>query len=644
MENKYSSLFKPVKIGNLELKNRLVVPPIGTLFCGFDGHICGRVIDFHRARAKGGWGLIIFEGVAVELRGKGGPRQYGIWDDTFIPEYKDLVNAVHANDAKIALQIMHSGRNTSPEINGGEQPVAPSAIADPIIRVEPKELSKIEISGIVESFAKAALRAKEAGFDAVEVHGGHGYLISEFMSGYANKREDEYGGSIEGFARFPQEIIKGIKEAVGDDYPVFFRISANEGVKDGRDVKGSIELLKIIIKEGVDAVHASVGIYESSFLTMASAYLEKGFNVDAASSIKENVNVPVIAVGRIHSPDLAEDIISTGKADMIAVGRQSVADPDWPIKVKENRIQDIVSCLSCNEGCLGRAWNVKSISCVQNPAAGREDEYANIKKTKNRKKVLVVGGGPAGLEAARTAALYGHDVILYEKNGQLGGKVLLASLPDHKKIYGNVIISRERDLLSSGGKIELGKEVTRDVVEKISPGVLIIATGSKPVIPDIPGIDNDNVVTAIEVLKGAAVGQKAVIIGGGIVGCETAELLAGEGKNVTIIEMERHIAKDISPAARVFLFKFLKENNVKIIASSTVKKIKDDGLVIVTGDKEEMLTKFDNIIIAVGAKPDEGLYSQVSDLVDDIYIIGDAEKPGKILQAVLRASDVARSL
>ena len=642
MKTNYQSLFKPIKIGKLELKNRLVVPPVGTLFSGYDGHICGRLTEYHKVRAKGGWGLIIVEGVAISQQGKGGPKQYGIWDDSFIKEYKELTDAAHSEGAGMALQIMHCGRNTRPEITGGLQPVAPSALPDPIIRVVPKELTKEEIAGIVEDFGQAARRAKESGFDAVEIHGGHGYLVSGFMSAYANKRTDEYGNGLEGFLRFPVEIIKRIKAVCGKDYPVIFRISADEAVKGCRTIVESAGMSKRLAEEGADAIHVSVGVYESSYLTMAPATMKEGFNVKAASVIKKKVKVPVIAVGRINSPKLAEKIISSGKADMVAIGRQSVADPFWPLKVKENRIDEIVKCLSCNEGCLDTAWAANPITCVQNPLLGID--AGDIKKTDKPKKVLIAGGGPAGLEAAINAAIKGHKVIIYEMDVKAGGQINIAGVPPYKEILNEAVKSRLKIIKKINVDIITNKELTIDIIKKISPDVLIIATGSKTIVPDIGGVEQKNVITARDVLNGALIGDKVVVIGGGIVGCETADWLSEKGGDITIIEMLKSVARDISPAARFFLLKRLADKKVKIITKARVKEIAGNKIVVSREDSDTVIEQVDTIILATGAKSVNDLELKAKDIVAEIYVIGDARKPGKILDAVKQAAEVGRSL
>ena len=635
-------LFQPVNIGKMELKNRLVVPPMGSGFSAPDGTVTDRLIEYHEARARGGFGLIIVEVTAIDPLGKGSPIQLGIWDDKFMPGLRRLVDRIHAAGAKIAIQLHHAGRETFSFSLGGQQAVAPSPFPDPIIREVPRELTVEEIKSLVEAYAQGARRAKESGFDAVELHGAHGYLIAQFMSAYANKRTDEYGGDLEGFLRFPLDIVHRARELVGPDYPILFRISADEAVPEGRTIDESVVVAKRLVEAGVDALHVSVGVYESSHLTSAPPAMEPGFNADAAATIKQAVSVPVIAVGRVVTPAVAEDIISSGKADLVAIGRASLADPEFAVKAAEGRDEDIVKCLSCNEGCIDALMSKPPITCTQNPALGREVEYASA-GTANVKKVVVAGGGPAGLEAARTAALWGHRVTLYEKRDSLGGQALLAAMPPTKEVWLEVVRSRMKDLQRLGVEIRLGSELTPQLVKELSPDVLIVATGSAPLLPDIPGTERDNVVTAQDVLSGALVGPRVVVIGGGLVGCETADYLAQQGKDVTIVEMLRHTARDISPAARYFLRRRLRERNVKMLTSTPVKAITDVGVLISSDGEERTLEPVDTVVLATGARSVNDLEA-VKELVPEVYVIGDASSPGKMLQAVQQAAEVARSL
>jgi len=643
MNSDYSKLFQPVNIGRLQVKNRLVVPPMESGFASPDGGVSERLIDYYSARAKGGFGLIIVEITAVEPQGKGFANQLCIYDDKYIPGFRSLVESVHRNDAKIALQLYHPGRCANPTYNDGVQPVGPSSLPDPVFRYTPIEMGKDRIEQLVECFARAANRAQKAGFDAIEIHGAHGYLISQFMSAYANKRTDEYGGDFEGFMRFPSEILRRTRQLVGPNFPISFRISADEGVPQGRTVQDSCKVARRLVEETVNVIHVSVGVFESYYLTGVPPAVQQGFNAPAAAAIKSVVPIPVIVVGRINDPDVAEQIISSGKADLVSMGRQSITDPEWPEKVRQNKACDIVKCLSCNDGCVD-GLNVKgSISCVQNPQVGREREYANA-GSKVPRKVLVAGGGPAGLEAARTAALWGHKVILYEKNNTPGGQVILAAIPPTKDVWANVVVSRVQAIKRLGVEVNLGTELTAGLVKAIAPDVLIIATGSEPLRPNIPGINRANVITAQQALTQPLTGNRIVVIGGGLVGCETADYLSQQGKDVTIIEMLPRIARDLNATSRYYLLRELKENKVKILTSSTVRAIDDEGILINSEKGEHKLGPIDTVVLATGAKPQNTLEALAKGLVSEIYTIGDASCPGKVLAAIQNAAEVCRKI
>ena len=646
MPENYSALFQPFKIGKMEVKNRLSVPPMGTGFAADDGGVSERLIQYHEQRAKGGFGLIIVEVSAIDgERGLGSGHQLCLYDDKFIPGFKKLADTVHKYGTKLAVQLYHPGRSTFSFFLKDKPPVAPSEVPDPIMRQVPHALTIDEIKALVEKFAQGARRVKEAGCDAAEFHGAHGYLISEFMSAYANKRTDEYGGGFEGFLRFPLEIIKRSRELVGADFPLLFRISADEMVPLGRTVPESIEMMKRLVAAGINAVDVSIGVPESSQYTSAPPDMPQGFNAETSVKFKQALNAAVLVAGRINDPAVAEDIIKSGKADIIHLGRQSLADPDWPAKVQQGRIQDIVKCLSCNEACIeGLAiWLRPSISCVQNLAVGREEQYAQP-KTAKPKNVLIAGGGPGGLEAARTAALRGHRVTLYEKDGYLGGQTKLVAIPPGKAVYQDVARSRIAAIKELGVDIHVGKALNIDKIKEIKPDVLIIATGSESAIPNIPGINRKNVISARKALTTEVEGDSILVIGGGLVGCETADYLAGQGKKVTIVEMLKSTAKDIGPAARFFLRKRLKENQVAIMTQTTVKSVADDGVLLGTLNGEQKIGPFDIIVLAAGATSICDLEEQARKLVPEVYVIGDAAKPGKILAAVEQGAETALKL
>jgi 2,4-dienoyl-CoA reductase-like NADH-dependent reductase (Old Yellow Enzyme family)/thioredoxin reductase len=646
MSDKYRALFQPIKIGKLEIKNRLSVPPMATGFAAEGGGVSDRLIKYHEARARGGFGLIIVEVTAVDGdRGLGSGHQLCLHDDNLIPGFKRLCDSVHKYGARIAIQLYHPGRCTFPFFIGNKQPVAPSAVPDPIVRQMPQALTIPEIRDLVEKYAQAARRAQEAGCDAAEIHGAHGYLIAQFMSAYANKRTDVYGGGTEGFLRFPLEIVRRARELVGPDFPLLFRISGEEVVQLGRSVPESIEMMKQLVAAGVDAADVSIGVYESGHLTSAPPDMPEGFNAEMSGRFKQALDVPVLVTGRINDPDVAREIISSGKADIVHIGRQSLTDPDWPARVHDGKEQDIVRCLSCNEGCIeGLAfWLRPSITCVQNLAVGREEQYSRP-GTSSPKKVLIAGAGPGGLEAARTAALRGHKVILYEKEGYLGGQVKLAAIPPSKSVYQEVARSRIKAIHELGVHVQCGQALTADAVREIKPDVLIIATGSDSSIPNIPGINSKKVISARRALTSEEVGPCVLVIGGGLVGCETADYLAGKDMSVTIVEMLKHTARDIGPAARFFLRRRLQEKQVLILTQSTVKSIDDDYAIVDTPGGQQRLGPFDTIVMATGAAPVNSLGDQVKGIVPEVYVIGDACKPGKILAAVEQAAEIALKL
>ena len=646
MPEDYSVLFQPIKIGTMGVKNRVSVPPMGTGFADDGGGVSDRLIKYHELRAKGGFGLIIVEITAIDGEtGLGSDHALCLYDDKFIPGFKKLADTVHKYGARLAVQIYHPGRSTFSRYIGGQEPVAPSPVPEPIQHQPCRALTVGEIKDMVEKFARGALRVKEAGCDAVEFHGAHGYLISEFMSAYANKRTDEYGGGFEGFLRFPLEIVKRSRQLVGPDFPLLFRISAEEMVPEGRTASESIEMMKRLVEAGINAVDVSIGVMESSQYTSAPADMPQGFNARTSAEFKKVFNVPILVVGRINEPSVAAEIIRSGQADLVHIGRQSLTDPDWPNKVKEGRTQDIVKCLSCNEACIeGLAiWLRPSIACVQNLALGKEEQYARPAVSKPR-TVLVAGGGPGGLEAARTAALRGHRVILFEKDGYLGGQTKLVAIPPYKAIYCEVAQSRIKAIRHLGVDIHIGKKLTADIVRQLKPDVLIIATGSEPAIPNIPGINGKNVMSARKALCSEEVGDNVLVIGGGLVGCETADYLASKGKHVTVVEMLKHTARDIGPAARFFLRKRLKEKRVIMLTQTKVNAISDSSALVATPEGERKIGPFDTFVLAMGAIPVNELAEQVNGLVSEVYVIGDADKPGKILAAVEKGAEIALNL
>jgi 2,4-dienoyl-CoA reductase-like NADH-dependent reductase (Old Yellow Enzyme family)/thioredoxin reductase len=598
-----------------------------------DGSVSEHTKNYYAERAKGGAGLIIVEATAISRGGRSSPFQLIMYKDEVMPSWRSLVDTVHQHGAKIAVEICHCGRQGKSAFTG-EQPVGPSAI-----RLEregwevPRELSISEIESLVEQFAEAARRTKDAGFDAVEIHSTHGYLLSTFISPHINKRTDEYGGDISGRARFTLEVIQRTKVKCGNDYPVLVRINGADFMPGGLTLDESCILSRLLQDAGADCIDVSAGSYGAIDYDIAPASMAPGFTVYLAEAIKKAVQVPVIAVGRINTPALAESILQEGKADLVAIGRGLIADPEFPKKAMEGRSDDIRMCTSCRE-CLDKIIFEKvKTACSVNAAFGNEAEYA-ITPTKNPKRVLIAGSGPGGLEAARIAALRGHKVILYEKGNELGGQMLLASLPPYKETIGAVRKFLTGQVAKLRVEVKLGQEVTPDLIAKVKPDVVVVATGATPIIPGIAGIDRSNVSTFRDVLiNKKEIGEEIVIIGGGRVGCETAEFLADKGKKVTILEMLDQIGVDMGQFSKEDLLPRLRNMEVRMEVNTKAEEITSGGVLAKTGSNTVRFDA-DTVVIATGSNSNTELAEQLKGKVADLYVIGDCVEPRRIQNAI----------
>ncbi len=635
-------LFEPQLINSLKIRNRFVVPAMVTNYGNCDGTITETLIHYHCARAKGGFGLNITENFAVHPMGRGFARALGLWSDYFVDGCEQINKAVHQEGGRIFAQIYHAGAQTRYETIG-RQPVAPSAILHAWNRVLPRELTREEIYEIVECFGKAARRARNAGFDGVEVHGAHGYLVAQFMSGLTNKRTDEYGGDVLGRLRFPLDILKAIRSEVGQEFPVIIRLAGDERVPGGRDLEETGIMAPYLEEAGYDGLHITTATTYNLPYVVPCFYTPKALNVSYAEVIKKIVSIPIISTGRINDPLLAEKILRENRADFIGMGRASIADPELPNKVMAGNMDEIKPCIGCLQGCMGRLHAGKPISCVANPTVGREKEM-EIRKGQKTRKILVIGGGPAGLEAATAASLCGHDVVLHEKTDRLGGQLNIAAVPPFKHEFAHLIKSMVRHAEKAGVKIIKNMQVNLNSVNGYD--TVILATGGVPKIPKIPGIESKNVFTAWEILRGdVTTGENVLIIGGGMVGCETADFLASQGKKVMIVEALEEIATDLIDRIKYFLLPRLEENKVQIKTSAFVKGILPDGVLIQTGENMQELHGYSSIVLAMGTLAENRLAQEISKKYPNMNIvsIGDAKEPRNLLDAIAEGAELGRT-
>ena len=635
-------LFSPLRLKSMELKNRIVMPPMTTLLAGPGGEITDRFLAFYAARARGGAALLTAETADVHPYTHNlaiGDRGFtAIYDDRFIPGYRRLADCIHAAGAKISLQLHHSG-NAMIMLDPACPPVAPSAIACPGGAV-PRALTVDEIHEVVEAFGAGARRARDAGFDAVDIHGGHGYLIAQFMSPYFNRRTDDYGGDVRGRLRFAVEVLRAVRRNVGDDFPVIFRFSADERVPGGRTTEESAVIAPLLEAAGADCLSITTGMHFTLLHTVAAMGLPRGLNVESAAAVKAAVRIPVMVAGKLNDPAVAEAALVAGKVDLIAIGRGLIADPELPDKWQNHRDGDVRWCIACNQGCIGGLVAGMPFGCLVNPAAGRESEPTAAPASR-AKRVLVIGGGPAGMEAARTAALRGHQVSLYEQADHLGGQFQLAAVPPRKQEIALYLRYAERQLATLGVEVVLGRAVSRAVVEGLRPDVVIVASGGQPLIPDIPGLTAAHVVLAHDVLAGkVATGARVLIVGGGQVGCETAEFLDRCGKPVTVVEMRSEIAPDVALVPRAPLLDALEHSRVTTRTATTVVEITAAGVVLECDGRRDTVRGIDTVVLATGARPANRLDEDIRDLVPDVHVIGDAGCPGSAMDAIAAGADI----
>ncbi len=661
-------LFEPIKIANVQVKNRIAMSPMGLGRASEDGQVTDGIVDFYIERAKGGVGLIYvvcgYNDFCVYL-----PHIPALQDDRFTPGLRRLTGVIHEHGAMVFAQLMNMGSSCFSTADGGP-PAAPSAIRNALTGVMPREMTSAEVKLLIQHFAEGACRAKEGGFDGVELVGNGGYLMNQFLSPLTNTRSDEYGGDFERRMRFPIEVVQKIRASVGPGFPISYRASGDDFMKGGNRQEEMKTIVRALEKAGIDLVNVTAG-WHQSFLPLVSMDVPRGTYVYLAEGIKQVVKVPVIACNRINNPFLAEQILMNNQADMIGMGRPFLTDPEWPKKAAEGRYDEIRQCTACDQRCLDAVFSMKEITCTFNPAAGREREYALVRAQK-LKKVFVIGGGPAGMEAARTLAQRGHKVTLFEKSHKLGGQLNLATIPPGRGEFASAVNYLSRELYRVGVKVELGKEVDADTVKKRAPDAVVVATGARPLVPNIPGIDGRNVVWAWDVLEEkSALGKRVVVIGGGAVGMETALFIAKQGSmsaesavflalggaldaetavrmttrgpQVTILEMLERIGQDMGPTTRSSVRFELRLHNVKVVTKATARRITEAGVVYEHEGKEE-LAEADTVVIATGSKSEGGLFDALQGAVPEVYRVGDCVKARTACEAIEEAALIGRKI
>ncbi len=642
-------LFEPIKVGTLSLKSRIIMSAMVTNFAAEDGSVTDRLIDYHVNIARGGCALNTTGSSYVSQEGKRILCGTGAHDDRLIPGYRRLTGAVHAAGGRISIQLSHGGRECSPKITGLQAigaTVAASRYEGVAQGIEiPREMTLEDIESLIAKFGDAAGRAREGGFDAVEIHAGHGYVITQFLSPHTNKRSDRYGGDIVGRSNFLIEIIRDVKKKAGADFPVLVKLNVCDYVEEGTVPDDARVTAALAEKAGADAIVASVGLHESRPQRIVPAMSLPPFpNIHLSATIKEAVTVPVAAIGRIVEPLGAARVLEEGKADLVALGRPLLCDPEWPRKAQEGKFEDIRQCIGCNQGCIDMLRRQKPITCLQNAEVGREREF-RIERATKPKGVAVIGGGPGGLEAARVAALRGHRVTIYEKAGELGGQVRTGRIPPHRGELGKVTDHLLRQVEKLGVSISTGREMTPTKCRLLGADAVVVAVGALPLKPKIKGIDRKHVAYAVDVLQGkAAVGRRIVVVGAGLVGLETADFCIEKGAQVTILEMLGVMAADTGGANRVYFEDRLKEKRVAVHLDAVVTEIGERDVAYVQHGSAGKIADVDTVILATGAVPDDALWKALKEEGADVFPVGDCVKARNVLEAVFEGAKIAREI
>ena len=662
---KLVKLFEPLKIGNIESKNRIIMPAMALNYTP-QGFVTDKFINFYEERAKGGVGVIIVGGAGVEPRGAG-PGMLAIDDDKYIPEFKRLTEKVHTYGSKILVQLYHGGAY-SLSFNKDDPAVSASAVRSNLTKMVPKAMTIEDIKIVQESHAKAAERARDAGFDGVELLGSAGYLINQFLSTVTNKRTDEYGGSLENRLRYPLELIKLVKERVGKDIVVGIRLSGDDFVPGSNTYKEVAVIAKHYGEAGIDYINVTGGWHETR-IPQIPMMVPQGSYAYLAENVRNVVNVPVFASNRINDPFIAEQILRDDRADAVCIGRTLIADPYMPIKAKDGKFWDIRQCVGCNQGCFDHIFKMKPVECMRNFEASREGKFDLSKKTENPKKVLIIGSGPGGLEAARVATILGHDVTILEKKDYIGGQAVLSYQPPGRHQIKDVVDYYDAQISHLGIDLQLGTEATPEIINKYKPDAVIFATGVNYSIPPIPGIDGSNgtdIHLAEEVLSGdVPIGKNVVVVGGSGTGMETAIWAAEQGaldsdvarfirlydlmppgevdekwlkgnRNVILMEILPRLGTNVGLTTRGFLLGHMSKLGIKSIMGANITKFEGRTIQYDLDKDTKVIEDVDSVILATGVKPNIKLHDEVkaSNPSFTIAKIGDCKKPRTMMEAI----------
>lgn len=649
MTDKFTHLFQPGQIGSTETRNRLVMAPMGTNLASEHGEVTDQLIDYYAERAKGGTGLIIIEVTGIDHPVSDAiAAQLRIDDDGYVPGLARLTERLHNHGTKVFVQLHHAGGQTTARKTEGVQPVVPSKAEKGYSARNPRVLRTDEVETLVEKFVRGAYRARKAGFDGVELHGAHGYLIEQFMSSRTNSRTDRYGGSLSARLQFPLEIIQGIRDEVGEGYSLSFRITADEFVDDGYGLAESKQMAKRLADAGVDVLHVSAGTYGSAPQTLEPMRFEEGWRSYLAAEIGSVVDIPTIAVGVVRQPATADNIIADGQAAYVAIGRGHISDPHFARKAKEGRLDELNRCIGCNIGCIGEGFMAdKQVGCTVNPTVGREREFATNGPAKTAKEIAVVGAGPAGIRAAVQATDRGHDVTVYDAADRIGGQLHMASEPPGKSKIQWYLEYLEKQLSNRSVTCELGTKVNEELLQEENPDAVVVATGARPRGLDIPGIEQSHVVQAWELLDGSAAvdGETAVIIGGGDVGCDVANHLAAQGIAVTIIEQGERIAPYKERISRIdMLQEFDKNERIETRVEEKVVSLTQSAVITADDAGSQSTYDTDTVVLAVGHTPNNELAADLESGPADVYVVGDARQSRNIYRATLEGTEAGLSI